>query len=100
MQQLLPGIAAVVAAVLLLLWPLNEPGVTGTPLAPHYRPFGWNSYVSLPEHPKLDELRRAGIPLPQDAVHRRHVESGAAAAIAVAGLASWWGTRRRQRLTT
>jgi hypothetical protein len=91
------GLAAVAAAPTLLFWPLNEPGVTGSAAAPHYRAFGWESYRPLPEHPSLDDFRRAGIPVPQDAVHRRKVEAGGTAAVGLAGLAFLPLSRRRSR---
>jgi hypothetical protein len=87
--------AAIVVTALLLLWPLSEPGVTGSPLNPRYREFGWTSYVPLPENPSLSDLRRAGIPVPQDAVHRRRTEAAAAATLALAAFASWWTVGRR-----
>src|SRR3954447_9768176 len=92
------GAAAAVATALLLRWPLSEPGVTGSPLTPHYREFGWSSYTPLPEHPSLGDLRRAGIPVPQDAVLRRRVEASATAALALVGFTSWWAIGRRRHM--
>jgi len=88
------GCVAVFATTLLLVWPLSEPGVTGSALTPHYRDFGWMSYSSLPEHPSLGDLRKAGVAVPQDAVRRRRVEAGASAALAMAGFMSWWSIGR------
>ena len=89
-------LAVMIAVGLLLLWPLNEPGVTGSPLSPHYQEFGWATFASLPEHPTLDALRDAGVPVPQDAVHRRKVEAAATAAVGAAGVSFLVGRRRRR----
>jgi len=81
-----------------LFWPLDEPGVAGNALTPHYREFGWASYSPLPDHPSLDDFRHAGIPVPQDAVRRRQVEAGASVGVGVVGLGFWWVNRRRHRI--
>src|SRR3954466_14677188 len=96
--QLAAGAAAAVATALLLSWPLSEPGVTGSPLTPRYREFGWSSYTSLPEYPSQRDLRIAGIPVPQDAVRRRRVEASSTAALALLGFTSWWAIGRRRRM--
>jgi hypothetical protein len=92
------GLAAVIAAAMLLFWPLDEPGVAGTALTPHYREFGWYSYSPLPDHPSVADFRKAGIPVPQDTVHRRQLEAGASGGVGVVGMGFWWLSRRRQHL--
>jgi uncharacterized protein (TIGR03382 family) len=91
------GFGALAAAIGLAVWPLNAPGVTGSALAPHYREFGWYSYTPLPAQSTADDIRRAGIPVPHDAVQRRQAEAEAAASLAIAGLAFAWLSRRRPR---
>jgi hypothetical protein len=90
------GLVAAAAAVTLLFWPLDEPGVTGSAARPHYREFGWNSSVAMPAHPTLDDFRHAGIPVPQDAVHRRKVEAGATGLLGFVGLAFLLGGSKNQ----
>jgi hypothetical protein len=80
---LLPAALAVAAAAV-LLWPLDANGVTGNALRPDYRHFGWFAYAPIPEHPTTDDLRDAGVRVPQDVVDdRRHL----AAALGATGLA-------------
>jgi len=74
---LLLGLALLVAAAVLMLWPLHANGVSGNALRPHYSGFGWYSYVSLPPHPTHADFVRAGITVPQDVVHDRRVLSAA-----------------------
>lgn len=93
----LVGLAGVIAGAMLLFWPLDKPGVSGTAITPHYREFGWDSYTSLPDHPSLDDFRHAGIPVPQDAVWRRQVEAGASVVAGVVALGFWRWSRPRHR---
>lgn len=78
------GVLASIAAGVLLLWPLHADGVHGSALRPHYRAeLGFTASRPVPPNPTFDDLRRAGVRLPQDVVwHRRHVALG----LAVAGL--------------
>jgi hypothetical protein len=71
------------------LWPFDRPGLAGNAIRPRYRDFGWTSYEPLPEQPTREDLRRAGIPVPQDALTRRRVMAGAvvAAGFALLGVA-------------
>ena len=91
------GALGLVAALALVLWPLHDPGVTGSPLTPHYRAFGWSGYAPLPAHPTLDDFRRDGISLPQDTVHTRRLWAGSVAAGSVLVLAASWLGMRRSR---
>jgi len=75
-------IAGVLGGLALLVWPLDEPGVTGSALGPHYRDFGWSSYTPMPPHPTAADFSAAGITLPQDLVERRR---GMAVAVIAAG---------------
>ena len=68
------ALACLGVAAAVLLWPLHANGVSGSALRPHYRDFGFATDQSVPENPTFDDLRRAGIRLPQDVVsHRRHI---------------------------
>ena len=76
----LAGVAALAVAAVLALLPLWAEGVSGNALRPEYGSFGWVAYGPLPAEATPDELRAAGVDLPQDAVARRRV------AVAVVGL--------------
>lgn len=78
------GLAAIVVALGLMVAPIRADGVSGNAIAPRYTDFGWFAYEPLPDHPTSDDLRSAGVRVPQDAVAERRRES---AAIAAAGLA-------------
>jgi hypothetical protein len=83
------GFVAILSAAVMVVWPLHANGVSGSALVPHYKDFGFQSYVSLPRYASLADLRRAGLPLPQDAVaHRRDLVYwvlGCGIALAAAG---------------
>lgn len=86
---------AAAVAVLAMVWPFSHPGVSGTAFAPHYSGFGWYTYSPLPANPSLDDLRHAGVSVPQDEVYRRRTEAEIAAAVAATALSSAWFLRRR-----
>ncbi len=66
------GLAGVVAAGVIGLWPLRANGVTGSALRPHYSEyFSVYSLRPLPDRPTPADFRRAGVRLPIDAVHDR-----------------------------
>lgn len=92
------GLVGVLTGVALLLWPLDATGVTGSALRPHFHDLGWVTAHPMPVHPSRQQLRAAGIAVPQDAVHRRRAVSGAAFGVGVVGAAAWWSARRRGRL--
>jgi hypothetical protein len=81
------GCGAFAAGAALALWPFDKPGLAGNALRPRHRDFGWTSYEPLPEHPTRQDFRRAGIPVPRDALARRRVVAGAAAAAGFALIA-------------
>ena len=90
------GIAGVLSGLALLFWPLDEPGVTGSALRPHYRDFGWYSYTPMPAHPTAADFSRAGITLPQELVGRHRL---VAAAVMAAGGAAVGVARLSRRST-
>jgi len=90
-----PGLGGVAGAVGLLLWPLNSEGIGGNAITPHYRDFGWFSYAPLPDHPSRDDLRRAGVTVPDDAVAERRRDAAVAAGLGMIGLAVGIPFRRR-----
>jgi len=73
------GLALVVAATVLMLWPLHANGLSGNAFQPHYKGFGWYSYTPPPAHYLTAYFIDAG-PTPQDLVHDRRVLSAAIAA--------------------
>jgi hypothetical protein len=79
------GLVAVAVGVVLFLWPLHGSGLSGNALRPHYGEFGWTTYVLMPAHPTLDDLRHAGITVPQDIVKARRRTAGI---VTAAGLAA------------
>jgi hypothetical protein len=86
----------VIAAIGVVLWPLNSTGVTGNAFRPNYVAFGWSSYTPLPDHPTPAQLRAAGVPVPSDAVDsRRHLSETLALGSVVAALACVVRSRRR-----
>jgi len=91
------ALALLVAAAVLMLWPLDANGVHGNAFQPHYSDFGWYSYASLPAHPTHADFVRAGITVPQDVVHDRRVLSAAIAAGGVVLLLSAALLRSRKR---
>jgi hypothetical protein len=100
---LLIGVGLILAACILLLWPLHANGVSGSDLRPHYsRYFGFNTSVLLPSNPTHDDLRRAGVRLPVDVVwHRRHIAEAMAGSGGLVLLIATWpvttsATRRRR----
>lgn len=105
--MLTAGFAAVVVGVVLFLWPLHGSGLSGNAIRPHYRPFGWVTTSPVPAHPSLDDLRRAGVAIPQDIVNRRSRIAGIVTGLIVAGLTlvcssrTWrmWTATRRRRAT-
>ena len=82
------GLALLIAAAVLMLWPLHANGVHGNALQPHYSGFGWYAYTSLPAQPTHADFVRAGITVPQDVVHDRRI---LAAAVAAAGAVALLG---------
>ena len=91
-----PGAALVVAALAALLWPLRADGLRGNALRPTYGDFGWFAYAPVPDHPTTDDLRAAGVRVPQDAVARqREVAAALAAGGAVLLLGAAVVLRRR-----
>ncbi|MDQ1683641.1 MAG: hypothetical protein QOC82_378 [Frankiaceae bacterium] len=90
------GLALIVAAAVLMLWPLRANGVRGNALQPHYTSFGWYSYASLPVHPTHADFIRAGITVPQDVVHDRRVLSAGIAAGGAVMLAGAVALRKRR----
>ncbi|HET7304298.1 MAG TPA: hypothetical protein VFJ12_07080 [Segeticoccus sp.] len=82
------GAVAVVAAAVLLLAPIGADGVSGNAISPLYHDFGWFAYAPLPEHATFDQLRAAGVRVPQDAVATRRREAAAAALVGVALLSA------------
>lgn len=98
---LLLGLALLVAAAVLMLWPLHANGVSGNALQPHYTSFGVEAYAPIPTHPTRTDFVKLGIAWPHDIVHDRRVLSAAIAAggafllIAAAALRP----RRRDPLT-
>ena len=98
---LLTGVAGLVAAAALAVWPLSADGAAGNALRPQYGSFGWTAYAPLPEDASLDDLRAAGVDLPQDVVAGRRT---AVAGLGLAGvvlvgsaLRRPSGPRRRRR---
>jgi hypothetical protein len=92
------GAVGLLAALLLVLLPLHGNGLSGNALTPTYSDFGWATYQPMPEHPTLDDFRRAGIEVPQDVVSGRRLLAGATAAVgAVLVLAGWTMRRIRRR---
>jgi hypothetical protein len=76
------GLAAVVAALVLALWPLHGNGVSGSALRPHIaREFGFTTYKPLPANPTRSQLRAAGIVFPSDVVERRRHQAAAIGAL-------------------
>ena len=69
------GLALIVAAAVLMVWPLHANGVRGNALQPRYTSFGWYSYAAVPARPTHADFIRAGITVPQDVVHDRRVLS-------------------------
>jgi hypothetical protein len=97
------GIAGVVIAGVVLLWPLHANGVSGSALRPHYRSFGFALVTGgpLPRHVTVAYLRSAGVRLPQDVVdHRREIAYalvGTGLVVAVGGAVTWLIGRRERR---
>lgn len=77
------GLALLVAAAVLMLWPIHSNGVHGNALQPRYTSFGVEAYAPLPAHPTHADFVRLGITPPHDVVHDRRVLS---AGIAGGGL--------------
>lgn len=90
-----PGAALLAGAAAVLLWPLRAEGVRGSALRPSYGDLGWFAYGPLPEHPTTDDLRAAGVVVPQDAVTRRREVAGAIAVGGVLLLVAGAALRRR-----
>jgi hypothetical protein len=80
------GIVTACAGLALLLAPLHAPGASGSALRPQYTAFGWYAYRPLTATPTADELRRAGVAVPQDAVRRRRAEAVAVTLVGLVGL--------------
>lgn len=78
------GLTAVAVGIVLFLWPLHGSGLSGNAIRPHYGTFGWATYVPMPAHPTLDDLRHAGITVPQDIVRARRRTAGIVTAAGVA----------------
>ncbi|HEX3811678.1 MAG TPA: hypothetical protein VHX59_02455 [Mycobacteriales bacterium] len=101
------GLVAVAVGVVLFLWPLRGAGLSGNALWPHYGVFGWATYAPMPAHPTLDDLRHAGITVPQDTVRARRRTAGivTAAGVAVVVIAliaiyrPWTALARRRTAT-
>lgn len=89
------GLVTLAASAALMLWPLDEPGVSGNALRPEYRDFGWFSYQPLPEHPSVEDFHRAGITLPQDYVAERRRIAAVVAAMGIVVLTTAVVSRRR-----
>lgn len=87
----------VLAAVLVLVWPLRANGLSGSALNPHYREFGFTSYLPLPERPTHAQLRAAGLVLPQDVVERHRHWAELLAAVGAALLLTVLISLRRPR---
>ncbi len=65
-------IAVFGAGAAVLLAPLDANGVSGCALIPSYHDFAVTTFRPLSRQVTLAELRRAGVPIPTDAVaHRR-----------------------------
>jgi hypothetical protein len=91
------GPALIVAAAVLMLWPLHANGVSGNAIRPHVHDFGWYSYIALPAHPTHADFVRAGVTPPQDVVHdRRWLAAEVAGAGAILGVLSVAVMRRRR----
>ena len=89
------GLLLLATAAVLALVPMRGNGLAGNAVRPHYSAFGWVAYQPLPTHPTVGDLRRAGVPVPQDLVtSRRHL----VVAIGATGLATTaLGLLARQR---
>jgi hypothetical protein len=94
---LLPAALAVAAAAAVLLWPLDASGVTGNAVRPDYRDFGWFAYAPIPDHPTTDDLRDAGVRVPQDVVDDRRRLATALAATGLALACGGLAVRRTRR---
>ena len=79
----LSGTALLLAAAVLALLPLWADGVSGNALRPEYGSFGWVAYAPLAADAGPDELRAAGVDLPEAAVARRRAT---VAVVALAGV--------------
>lgn len=77
---LLLGLPLLVAAAMLMLWPLHDTGVSGNAFRPHYTSFGVEAYTPMPTHPTRADFVKLGIAWPHDVVHDRRVLSAAIAA--------------------
>jgi len=84
------GLALIVLAAALLVWPLRGTGIDGNALFPQYSEFsfGWSAYAPMPANPSPEDLRRAGVPLPRDSVAQRRAQAGVVAGIGVVLLAA------------
>jgi hypothetical protein len=94
----LAGIGSVLAACIVMLWPLHANGVSDMALRPHYNEyFSFTTYEQLPDHPTNDDLRHAGVRRPVDVVwRRRHIAeilAGTGVVLAAAGWARCGPTR-------
>lgn len=89
------GTLGLLAAVVLALAPVD--GVSGNALSPASSDFGWFAYEPLPDRPTVDDLRRAGVPVPQDAVADRRVLVGTIGGAGLLALAAGVLLTRVQR---
>jgi hypothetical protein len=94
---LVVGGLVLLAALVPALLPLHASGVSGNALSPVYSDFGWSTYQPMPEHPTLDDFRRAGIEVPQDVVSDRRRLAGALAAVGAVLVLAGWSRRRLRR---
>jgi hypothetical protein len=97
-------LVALAGALVVLLWPLHANGVSGTALLPRYHDFGWVAYdgPSLPaDRPlTLDDLRHAGVRVPQDVVERRRRIAAVEFAAVLVVVLGWSEADQRRRGST
>lgn len=98
MRLVAGALAVLVAALVLALVPLRAQGIAGTAVEPTYTEYSFLVVGELPEQPTDDQLRAAGVALPQDAVRdRRQLVAGLAA---VSALLALLGTVRTARASS
>ena len=92
------GIAALITAGVLMLWPIHANGVSGNAMQPHYRQFSLEADQPLPAHPTRADFVRLGLTWPHDIVNDRRawaaITAGSGFALICLAMAATAASRR------